>query len=156
MSNLPWYTHPEAAVSSDTGSGTTTIPVANTAQLTADGLTGSITKEADFNLTAAFTLTINKTVSTGGIVNLGDSITYTITVTNTTGGGPANNINVTDQLPAQVTSVLANITTSTTQTPAPTITKTLTAGGLLTVTIDTLKTNKSVTITIPCTVVSSI
>ena len=126
-------------VSSSTASGTN---IAETATATATNIVPNLTSNTATAMVAvananSTTLTISKTATPSPTVPSGDTLTYSLLVTNT-GTASATNVIVTDPLPADVT-YLSVITTAGTCSEA---------GGTVTCLLGTLTSGNSATVTI--------
>ncbi|GAB5403266.1 MAG: SdrD B-like domain-containing protein [Aureliella sp.] len=119
--------------------------ITNTATVTSDGTDSNPTNNTatvDVAVTRNAVLTITKT-DTPDPVPVGGALTYTILVTNT-GPSTANNVSISDTIPAGLT--VTNVTTT-----AGTAGE---SGGVVTGSVPTLAVSGSVTITISATVAS--
>ncbi len=124
---------------------TTSVPaglvISNTAQVVSDQTALTNTNTVTHPVRQAAVLNISKSAdpSVGSSVQPGDTLTYTITVNNT-GAGDANQMTLSDFLPADVSYVAGSVNTSpgfAVESTAPTlvITGTLAAGGSMTATL---------------------
>ncbi|MGX8832989.1 DUF7507 domain-containing protein [Amedibacillus sp. YH-ame6] len=123
--------------------------VANTAQVSYDAITSgtgdiiratfpSNTANVDIvvnNAVVAITKAVNKAYA-----NVGDVLTYTLTLNNT-GNVPANNVNLTDAIPAGTTYVAGSLTGASGTFPNLTLNASIAAGGSAIVTFQVLVEN---------------